>query len=126
MASGHRSTTSATTRFMLLPFMLILQLSLSAHAESCSNFPAIFNFGDSNSDTGGMSALLMPLSLPFGQTFFGMPVGRYSDGRLTIDFMGMAVEHVSQKHSLDDILGDISIGYTALQSKEMFDTLLVS
>ncbi|THG23378.1 hypothetical protein TEA_006470 [Camellia sinensis var. sinensis] len=51
------------------------------------NFPAIYNFGDSNSDTGGCSAALAPLRSPDGETFFGKPTGRISDGRLIIDFM---------------------------------------
>ncbi|KAL7193711.1 hypothetical protein ACSBR2_025349 [Camellia fascicularis] len=52
----------------------------------CS-FPAIFNFGDSNSDTGAYSAALGASRLPDGKTFFGKPAGRASDGRLIIDFM---------------------------------------
>lgn len=55
--------------------------------KSC-NFPAIFNFGDSNSDTGGLSASLIPTTPPYGETFFHMPAGRFCDGRLTIDFIG--------------------------------------
>ncbi|CAL5375071.1 unnamed protein product [Camellia sinensis] len=52
----------------------------------CS-FSAIFNFGDSNSDTGAYSAALGASRLPDGKTFFGKPAGRASDGRLIIDFM---------------------------------------
>ncbi|CAD6238596.1 unnamed protein product [Miscanthus lutarioriparius] len=48
----------------------------------------IFNFGDSNSDTGGMAAVNgMNLNLPEGRTFFRRPTGRLSDGRLVIDFI---------------------------------------
>ncbi|XP_043695960.1 GDSL esterase/lipase At3g26430-like [Telopea speciosissima] len=53
---------------------------------SC-NFPAIFNFGDSNTDTGADSAAFSLITQPNGETFFHMPAGRPSDGRLTIDFM---------------------------------------
>lgn len=52
------------------------------------DFPAIFNFGDSNSDTGCMSAAFYPAILPYGETFFHEAVGRASDGRLIIDFIG--------------------------------------
>lgn len=52
------------------------------------NFPAIYNFGDSNSDTGGNSAALYPSGPPSGETFFHEPAGRGSDGRLIIDFIG--------------------------------------
>ena len=52
------------------------------------HFPAVFNFGDSNSDTGSMSAVFAQLLPPNGRTFFGKPSGRFSDGRLIIDFIG--------------------------------------
>ncbi|KAE8696170.1 Esterase [Hibiscus syriacus] len=51
------------------------------------DFRAIYNFGDSNSDTGGSSAAFWIAGLPPGETFFGRPVGRASDGRLIIDFI---------------------------------------
>ena len=52
------------------------------------DFPAIYNFGDSNSDTGGISAALSKIHAPNGETFFGHPSGRVCDGRLIIDFIG--------------------------------------
>lgn len=51
-------------------------------------FPAIYNFGDSNSDTGGKSAAFREVPPPNGQTFFGRPFGRVCDGRLIIDLIG--------------------------------------
>lgn len=51
-------------------------------------FPAIYNFGDSNSDTGGISAAFEPIRAPYGEAFFHKPAGRDSDGRLIIDFIG--------------------------------------
>ncbi|XP_071717492.1 GDSL esterase/lipase At5g14450-like [Rutidosis leptorrhynchoides] len=50
-------------------------------------FPAIYNFGDSNSDTGAASAVFSPVLPPYGITYFHKPSGRYSDGRLIIDFI---------------------------------------
>lgn len=55
-------------------------------ARNCS-FPAIFNFGDSNSDTGGLSAAFGQAPPPNGITFFHTPAGRFSDGRLIVDFL---------------------------------------
>lgn len=63
------------------------KLSLQLQGSNACPFPAIFNFGDSNSDTGCVSALFGRLSPPNGRSFFGKPSGRYSDGRLIIDFM---------------------------------------
>ena len=51
-------------------------------------FPAIFNFGDSNSDTGGLSAVFGQARSPHGESYFHKPVGRYCDGRLIVDFIG--------------------------------------
>lgn len=56
----------------------------------CS-FPAVFNFGDSNSDTGGLSAAFGQAPSPNGETYFGAPAGRFSDGRLIIDFIGICI-----------------------------------
>lgn len=64
------------------------QTLTSSSSTSCK-FPAIFNFGDSNSDTGGWSASFGQAGPPHGETFFHAPAGRYSDGRLIIDFIGM-------------------------------------
>ncbi|KAK9993353.1 hypothetical protein SO802_023056 [Lithocarpus litseifolius] len=55
------------------------------------NFPAIFNFGDSNSDTGGLSASLATIKPPYGETYFHKPAGRASDGRLMIDFLAKSL-----------------------------------
>ncbi|KAK9934623.1 hypothetical protein M0R45_021760 [Rubus argutus] len=71
-------------------------LSRSTGLRSCS-FPAIFNFGDSNSDTGGLSAAFGQAPYPNGETFFRTPSGRYSDGRLIIDFIAesLRLPHLS-------------------------------
>lgn len=50
-------------------------------------FPAVYNFGDSNSDTGGISAAFNVIQSPNGMTFFGHPSGRACDGRLILDFI---------------------------------------
>lgn len=57
-------------------------------SESKCEFKAIFNFGDSNSDTGGFWAAFPAQSGPFGMTYFKRPVGRATDGRLMVDFLG--------------------------------------
>ncbi|KAI5073448.1 hypothetical protein GOP47_0011461 [Adiantum capillus-veneris] len=63
-------------------------------ARSCE-FPAIFNFGDSTSDTGGIHVSFPFMTLaeefPYGETFFHRPVNRYSDGRLLIDFIAQGL-----------------------------------
>ncbi|XP_047973941.1 GDSL esterase/lipase At5g14450 [Salvia hispanica] len=51
------------------------------------NYTAIYNFGDSNSDTGGIAAAFYPPGPPSGITYFHRPAGRASDGRLIIDFI---------------------------------------
>lgn len=73
-------------------FLLILLSHQSVNATISNypcHFPAVFNFGDSNSDTGGLAAAFGQAPLPNGETFFHRSAGRYSDGRLVIDFIGM-------------------------------------
>ncbi|KAL0375856.1 UNVERIFIED_CONTAM: GDSL esterase/lipase [Sesamum calycinum] len=70
--------------FFFIVFLCVPHLAYSA----CGKPPIIFNFGDSNSDTGGIVAGLgIPVKLPNGRTFFGRSTGRLCDGRLVIDFL---------------------------------------
>ncbi|XP_020599287.1 GDSL esterase/lipase At3g26430 [Phalaenopsis equestris] len=77
-----------SVEIVLLPILLLTSSPAAAATslKACA-FPAIFNFGDSNSDTGGLSAAFGPAPAPNGETFFGRPSGRYSDGRLIVDFI---------------------------------------
>uniref|UniRef100_A0A7N0ZZB2 Uncharacterized protein n=1 Tax=Kalanchoe fedtschenkoi TaxID=63787 RepID=A0A7N0ZZB2_KALFE len=77
------------------------------HSGNPCRFPAICNFGDSNSDTGGISATFYPIRLPYGQTYFGKAVGRASDGRLMINFFA---EHLGLRH-LSAYLNSVGANY---------------
>lgn len=61
---------------------------LSSTLSIILKYPAIVNFGDSNSDTGNLiSAGIENVNPPYGQTYFKLPSGRYCDGRLIVDFL---------------------------------------
>ncbi|KAK9224965.1 hypothetical protein WN943_010005 [Citrus x changshan-huyou] len=62
-----------------------------ASLKGCG-FPAVYNFGDSNSDTGGISAAMTQVPPPNGESFFGHPSGRFCDGRLIIDLIAEKVK----------------------------------
>jgi phospholipase/lecithinase/hemolysin len=59
-------------------------------------YTRVFSFGDSLADTGnygfvyGSDAREPALRLPYGETYFGNATGRFSNGRLVIDFIGTA------------------------------------
>jgi len=80
------------SRLMTLLFVISVELCFntrnSVSASKQCHFPAIFNFGDSNSDTGGLSAAFGQAGPPHGESFFHHPAGRYCDGRLIVDFIG--------------------------------------
>ncbi|CAN7082613.1 unnamed protein product [Brassica oleracea var. botrytis] len=60
----------------------------------CRRFKLIISFRDSIADTGNLLDLSDPNDLPhvafrpYGDTFFHHPTGRFSNGRLIIDFIG--------------------------------------
>lgn len=56
-------------------------------------FDRIITFGDSISDTGNFYLLSGKAktsigALPYGETYFHHPTGRWSDGRVIVDFVG--------------------------------------
>ncbi|KAI3516124.1 hypothetical protein L1887_15034 [Cichorium endivia] len=80
-----------TVVLCLVVFLLKQAVDANASKHAC-DFPAVFNFGDSNSDTGGLSAAFGQAGPPHGESFFHGPAGRYCDGRLVIDFIAEIFE----------------------------------
>ncbi|KAK2640551.1 hypothetical protein Ddye_028346 [Dipteronia dyeriana] len=75
--------TKTITQILTL-FSVVLPLANSVDF----NYPAVFNFGDSNSDTGELGAGLgFLLNPPNGDVYFKTPTGRFCDGRLIVDFL---------------------------------------
>ncbi|KMT10487.1 hypothetical protein BVRB_5g116110 [Beta vulgaris subsp. vulgaris] len=81
----------ATTAGGFLVVLMVVGVVGGQQIKPACKFAAMYNFGDSNSDTGGISAAFQPISWPYGQTFFNKPAGRDSDGRLLIDFIAEQV-----------------------------------
>ncbi|XP_058083714.1 GDSL esterase/lipase At1g54790-like [Magnolia sinica] len=83
--------------YSILPFLVLV-------SPVDIEYQAIFNFGDSNSDTGGLIAGLGGhLYPPNGQTYFHKPSGRFSDGRLIIDFLMRAMNLPFLNSYLDSV-----------------------
>lgn len=75
---------------------IFLPLTASIHF----NYPVVFNFGDSNSDTGNLIAAgIESINPPYGQIHFKKPSGRYCDGRLIIDFLSKSPNSVEKFHA---------------------------
>ncbi|AES63995.1 GDSL-like lipase/acylhydrolase [Medicago truncatula] len=82
--------------------LILISFIFCFHEKVISNptprpFNAIFNFGNSLSDTGNFLATGANLFTvigqpPYGETFFRHATGRCSDGRLVIDFIAVAYE----------------------------------
>ncbi|KAK7318666.1 hypothetical protein RJT34_03371 [Clitoria ternatea] len=87
---------------------IVVVICTSARGEC--DFPAIFNFGDSNSDTGAISAAFAPAPPPNGITFFHAPAGRFSDGRLIIDFLAKSFGLPYLSAYLDSVGSNFSSG----------------
>ncbi|KAK6141054.1 hypothetical protein DH2020_025206 [Rehmannia glutinosa] len=81
---------SAILRKVLISSIVLLVILVPRCYAKCA-FEAIFNFGDSNSDTGGFYAAFPSQPSPNGMTYFSKPTGRPTDGRLYIDFLAQAL-----------------------------------
>ncbi|XP_019162692.1 PREDICTED: GDSL esterase/lipase At1g28600-like [Ipomoea nil] len=86
----------ASSRFvvtMLLSFLFLFLLS-SPENVAAAPYTSLFSFGDSLADTGNLLHLSPETNRPphyalppYGETFFHTPTGRFSDGRVVIDFI---------------------------------------
>ena len=79
----------------------VVLLCAVRHGGAAARYEAIYSFGDSISDTGnlcvgGCPSWLTTGQSPYGETFFGRPTGRCSDGRVIIDFLGTCL-HVIRR-----------------------------
>ncbi|KAI5079056.1 hypothetical protein GOP47_0006727 [Adiantum capillus-veneris] len=103
---------AATSRFMVLVCVLQIWMSIlptpvhaagrglrSTSSTSCpTSFSPVFAFGDSTTDTGNAivsttaSVYTEATKLPYGSTFFNKPTGRFSDGRLMVDDLMLALK----------------------------------
>lgn len=89
-------TWSSSTVAMQFSILILILLFMSCFQISYSwprRYTSIFSFGDSLDDTGnflltGEVAIPDVGALPYGITF-GRPTGRFSNGRLIIDFIGL-------------------------------------
>nr|AAA91034.1 nodulin [Medicago sativa] len=80
------------SRHMPLVTLIVLVLCTTPpiFASTHCDFPAIFSFGASNVDTGGLAAAFRAPPSPYGQTYFNRSTGRFSDGRIIIDFIAQS------------------------------------
>ncbi|CAA0833594.1 GDSL esterase/lipase [Striga hermonthica] len=86
------------------PNLCLLFTLISILISVDCRYPAVFNFGDSNSDTGNLVAGTgQTLNLPNGQTHFNRSSGRFCDGRLIVDFLMDAMELPFLNAYLDSI-----------------------
>ncbi|XVF02572.1 hypothetical protein REPUB_Repub04eG0186200 [Reevesia pubescens] len=109
MDCGCLATISNTKSVMAVAIGMVLVASLLGSSCGC-HFPAIYTLGDSNSDTGSVSATFGRVPPPYGETFFGRPSGRYSDGRLIIDFIALELKLPFLSAYLDAIESDFRHG----------------
>ncbi|CAN6271735.1 unnamed protein product [Urochloa humidicola] len=88
---------STLRRRSLLPIML-LQLHILSGEPAAAKVPALFVFGDSTVDTGNnnyISTVIKSDFAPYGRDLrvdsgAGQPTGRFSNGRLAVDFISEA------------------------------------
>ncbi|KAG6504511.1 GDSL esterase/lipase At2g27360-like isoform X2 [Zingiber officinale] len=90
---GLLSSISLMASYSFFFFFFLLLLLQPLRSLSC--YSAIFSFGDSLTDTGNavyFAGGADPANrLPYGETYFRRPAGRYSDGRIVLDFLAQAL-----------------------------------
>ncbi|WVZ13737.1 hypothetical protein V8G54_011303 [Vigna mungo] len=101
-------------KMMFFVFGLVGLMMIGGKGEDDDNkhkeYSAIYNFGDSNSDTGTFSAAFAMVFPPNGQNFPGKFPTRNCDGRLIIDFISEELKMPYLSAYLDSIGSNFSYG----------------
>ncbi|XVE62240.1 hypothetical protein DITRI_Ditri06bG0102200 [Diplodiscus trichospermus] len=94
MASAILTGRFVFSLVLILGFLKVISSNYADILSTCK-FDAIFQLGDSISDTGNFiqkNPSCIFARLPYGETFFEKPTGRCSDGLLMIDYIAMSAE----------------------------------
>ncbi|KAI3872865.1 hypothetical protein MKX03_029154 [Papaver bracteatum] len=94
MASSFSPASSFCPLLKFSNLIMICILLATTANPVLGNYKSIFSFGDSLADTG--NALYSKQdekagALPYGETYFHRATGRYSDGRVVLDFIAQAL-----------------------------------
>uniref|UniRef100_A0A0E0L839 Esterase n=1 Tax=Oryza punctata TaxID=4537 RepID=A0A0E0L839_ORYPU len=85
---GRQSSPAAAARRMVV----VVCAAMVVVAAAAQKYNAVYNFGDSITDTGNLCTNGKPSQItftqpPYGETYFGSPTCRCSDGRVVVDFL---------------------------------------
>nr|GMD11531.1 GDSL esterase/lipase At1g28590-like [Ipomoea batatas]GME21529.1 GDSL esterase/lipase At1g28590-like [Ipomoea batatas] len=87
---------SSSSRNVFVLIYVVLSLFASC-GYVVGQFRAMISFGDSLADTGNLVRIsqsnkrVVSGELPYGETYFHHPTGRFSDGRLVVDFIAQSM-----------------------------------
>ncbi|CAN6283106.1 unnamed protein product [Urochloa humidicola] len=95
MAKFSRRLPAVAALLQVLVLLVAAELAAAAYTDGSlglARYTRVFAFGNSLTDTG--NGAIFPVTAggpftqpPYGETYFGHPSGRASDGRLVIDFL---------------------------------------
>jgi hypothetical protein len=99
---------------VLIGLVLVQNAVFSPTVEAAECFKSVFAFGDGMFDTGSISHVFPSLLNydypPYGSAHFGKPAGRFSDGRLVLDFLCEALGLPKLPSYAQTVSSDFSTG----------------